>query len=218
MSGRGGAAAAAGGPKPADLVGDLARLRFTDVFNPYSDVCPHHDLPDAPAIRRANLLSTFEAAASGIDELWIALEPGHRGARRTGLAMTDEQRLPVHASRWGVTVRRATRDGPETEQTAGIVWGALAGRSERILLWNVFPLHCHEPDRALSNRRHSARERNACRDLTEGMVAMVRPKRIVAIGRDAQSAMAGFGYQALAVRHPSYGGKAEFLLGVAGRR
>ncbi len=203
-------------PGPMDLVDGLARLRFKDVFNPYSDFCPHYDLPDAPAIRRTNLLSTFEAAASGIDELWIALEPGHRGARRTGLAMTDEQRLAAHASRWGVEVRRATRAGPETEQTAGIVWDALAGRAERILLWNVFPLHCHEPGRALSNRRHSARERDACRELTEGMVAMVRPQRIVAIGRDAQAAMAGFGYQALAVRHPSYGGKAEFLLGVTG--
>ena len=95
------------------------------------------------------------------------------------------------------------------------MWGALNGRTERILLWNVFPLHCHEPQRPLSNRRHSARERNACRHLTQGMVAMVRPKRIVAIGRDAQSAMANFGYGAHAVRHPSYGGKAEFLSGVA---
>lgn len=199
---------------PAAIVAELASLKFKDVFNPYSDICEAHDRPDAPQIRRANLLVTFEAAASGVDELWIALEPGHRGARRTGLAMTDDRRLSQHAAHWSIDVRRATNDGPESEQTAGIVWGALQQRSGRVLLWNVFPLHCHEAGRPLSNRRHKSHERAACADLTASIIAMVNPARIVAIGREAHAAMAGGGFDSVAVRHPSYGGKADFLSGV----
>ncbi|MFN3674495.1 MAG: uracil-DNA glycosylase [Sphingomonas pseudosanguinis] len=204
------------GLTPARAVERLADLSFENVFNPYRDVCPHHDLPDAPAIRRDNLLATFEAASSGVDELWIALEPGHRGARRTGLAMTDDRRLATHGSLWKVAVRRATRDGPESEQTAGIVWEALLSRPGRVLLWNVFPLHCHKPGRALSNRRHTRSERLACAELTTDIVTMVSPRRIVAIGRDAQAAMAQSHPTRIPVRHPSYGGKAEFLAGVNG--
>lgn len=200
---------------PVRAVERLADLAFENVFNPYRDVCPHHDLPDAPSIRRENLLATFEAASAGVDELWIALEPGHRGARRTGLAMTDDRRLAAHASLWNVTVRRATCDGPESEQTAGIVWEALLRRPGRVLLWNVFPLHCHKPERALSNRRHTRDERLACADLTAGIVAMVAPRRIVAIGREAQDAMVVPHPSCIPVRHPSYGGKAQFLAGVA---
>lgn len=199
---------------PGSIVAELASLNFKDVFNPYSDICEAHDLPDAPQIRRANLLATFEAAASGVDELWIALEPGHRGARRTGLAMTDDQRLSQHAAHWSIDVRRATKDGPESEQTAGIVWGALQHRRGRVLLWNVFPLHCHEAGRPLSNRRHKSYERAACAALTASIVAMVNPARIVAIGREAQAAMAAGGFSSVGVRHPSYGGKADFLSGV----
>ena len=195
----------------------LARLRFPATFNPYADRCLEHDLPDAPQIRRHNLAATFEAAAGGVDAIWIALEPGHRGARRTGLAMTDDRLLTTHARRWGLRgIARATGSGPETEQTAGVVWGALANTSERVLLWNVFPLHCHLPAKALSNRRHTREEREACRDLTCAIIAMVNPGRIVAIGNDAQQAMSEFGHPCLRVRHPAYGGKAGFLAGVAG--
>lgn len=199
---------------PIAIVDALSNLRFDNVFNPYSDVCPHHDLPDAPRIRRSNLLATFEAASEGVDELWIALEPGHKGARRTGLAMTDDERLQNHAARWDVTVQRATRSGPEREQTAGIVWQALERSDRRILLWNVFPLHCHKPEVVLSNRRHTSRERNACAELTMRVVRMCRPDRIVAIGNEAQVAMAPSFPRSIAVRHPAYGGKADFLAGV----
>ncbi len=202
---------------PKQAVSALARLRFPNTFNPYADRCPDHDFPDAAKIRRSNLTATFEAAAGGVDAIWIALEPGHRGARRTGLAMTDDSRLAAHAQRWGLSgVARATRSGPETEQTAGIVWAALADSRERVLLWNVFPLHCHLPGIPLSNRRHTRAEREACRDLTCAIIAMVAPGRIFAIGNDAHQAMVEVDRRCVGVRHPAYGGKADFLAGVAG--
>ena len=43
---------------------------------------------------------------------------------------------------------------------------------------------------------------------------MIRPRRIVAIGRDAGMALAGLDIPVELVRHPSYGGQAEFIAGV----
>ena len=48
------------------------------------------------------------------------------------------------------------------ERTANVIWRMLMRIDEPIFLWNVFPLHPHEPDDPMSNRRHTAKERDAC--------------------------------------------------------
>lgn len=201
--------------KPAKIVGRLADLKFANVFNPYSDICHSHDLPDAPGIRRRNLELTLRRASGGVDEIWYALEPGHRGARRTGLAMTDDRRLAQHAEYWGIEgVARATKSGPETEGTAGIVWGALKRKGASAFLWNAFPLHSHQPRKPFSNRRHTPGEREACGGITLAILDLLKPKHVFAIGREAEIAARTLGVSAKYVRHPSFGGKPEFLEGI----
>lgn len=201
--------------RPAQLVDAIAALRFRNAFNPYSDHCALHDLPGAAAIRRANLLATFEAAAGGVAAMWIGLEPGHRGARRTGLAMTDDRHVAAHAGRWGLHgIQRATSGRPLPEQTAGIVWEALETMPGRILLWNAFPLHSHQPDRPLSNRRHTLQEAAECRPLLRAVIAMAVPQRIMALGQAAYDTLQALGLESEYVRHPAYGGKADFMAGV----
>jgi hypothetical protein len=200
---------------PASIVNRLAAMEFGDVFNPYRDHCAHHDLPDAPIIRSRNLELTLVGAAGQVDEMWFALEPGHRGARRTGLAMTDDQRLSEHAEYWEIDgIQRATKSGPETEATAGTVWEALKKKGSSIFLWNAFPLHTHQSGIPLSNRRHTPAEREACATVTLAIFELVRPRRVFAIGREAQQALSALGIDADYVRHPSYGGKAKFLEGI----
>lgn len=203
-------------PTAEDIVTALSRLRFANVFNPYSDRCETHDLPDGPEIRSTNLLATLGAAQSGVDALWIALEPGHIGARRTGLAMTDERNLEAHSIRWGLAeIQRATKSGPDSEQTARIVWEALARDPRRIFLWNVFPLHSHVPRKPLTNRRHTRAEREACLEITNAVISFVKPQQIVAIGNDSYAAMVETCRPCIKVRHPARGGKAAFLAGTA---
>ena len=200
---------------PASLVNRLRVMDFNDVFNPYRDLCAHHDLPDAPAIRRRNLELTLAAAAGRVDEMWFALEPGHRGARRTGLAMTDDRRLTQHADYWKIDgIERATKSGPETEATAGIVWEALKVKGASAFFWNAFPLHAHLNGKTLSNRRHTQTERAACASVTLAIFGLLQPRRVFAIGRDAELATKALGIDADYVRHPSYGGKAKFLKGI----
>ena len=50
--------------------------------------------------------------------------------------------------------------------------------------------------------------------LLQALIAMLRPRRIIAIGRDAYLALDEIGVPASAVRHPSYGGQREFIAGM----
>ncbi len=50
--------------------------------------------------------------------------------------------------------------------------------------------------------------------LLTALIAMIQPRRIVAIGRDAGMALAGIDIPMQAVRHPSYGGQSEFIASV----
>lgn len=187
-------------------------------FNPYVDRYVPFDLPDAPAIRRANLTHILRsAAASGVDDLWIGLELGHNGGRRTGLAMTDDAHLKEHGRRFDVadSVRCATRAGPTKEMTAGIVWGALERIERRVFLWNVVPVHPHRAAEPLSNRRHTSEERSACLPQLQNLIELLRPQRLVAVGGHASTALKRCGYPYVAVRHPAFGGKRQFLEQVA---
>jgi uracil-DNA glycosylase len=147
--------------------------------------------------------------------MWIARDLGYRGGRRTGVPLTDEVHLQTAGSLLGgITLSRATRGPIVAERTAAIVWRILSKIGEPAVLWNVFPFHPHELADPLSNRCHTRKEREACWPLLEALVAMVRPQRIIAIGRDAGLALTDLAVPVQLVRHPSYGGQAEFIAGL----
>lgn len=199
---------------PDAFVTEVARLRFANTFNPYADGCPVHDLPNAPQQRARALRGVLAAAANrDIDAIWIGRDLGYRGGRRTGLALTDDVNISQHARRWGTKIERATVGHPISERTAATIWQVLDNVSENVFLWNVFPLHPHEPGEPFSNRAHSRRERDAGQDVLASLVALLRPRRLIAIGNDAAataSKVAPSG-NATTVRHPSYGGQNIFL-------
>ncbi|EHP91332.1 uracil-DNA glycosylase [Methylorubrum extorquens] len=198
---------------PGAFINDLAALRFPGAFNPYAESCPEFDVADAPRVRRENLRLVLEAAISkGVDSIWIARDLGYRGGRRTGLALTDEAHLSAHAGLYGsLPLARATRGPIVTERTAKVVWQILSSVGRPVFLWNVFPLHPHGAAGPLSNRCHNRFEREASSHFLEWLIAELRPKTLVAIGRDAQAALTDLGIKAERVRHPSYGGQGEFL-------
>lgn len=200
--------------KPNEFVGSLKELRFENAFNPYADRCSVHDVSDAPA-RRSKLLFKFLEAAmeAEIDALWIGRDLGHRGGRRTGLALTDDVHLAIHATRWNLSVERATTGTFVAERTAAVIWSMLAQVPAPIFLWNVFPLHPHQPGDPFSNRSHKPHERAVGEEILAELIVMLRPRRLIAIGNDAaKTASRLAGNTAVAqVRHPSYGGQRDFL-------
>jgi uracil-DNA glycosylase len=82
------------------------------------------------------------------------------------------------------------------------------------VLWNVFPYHPHEHDDPFSNRAHTAAEREVAMPLLKILIDMFKPRQLIAIGRDAQQALAELEAPVVGVRHPSYGGQSEFTAGV----
>ena len=65
----------------------------------------------------------------------------------------------------------------------------------------------------LSNRAHSALERDKGEELLCQLVNLLQPKRLVAIGNDAQASALRIDtdYTVFKVRHPSYGGQTQFI-------
>lgn len=195
----------------------VAALRFDDAFNPYSDLCSDFDRPDAARIRRHNLIMVLDAAIDrGVDSIWVARDLGYRGGRRTGLALTDEVHLGAHADLLGTPPLARSTNGPAmAERTATVIWQMLIAIRQPVFLWNVFPLHPHDAGDPMSNRCHTRGERLASRHIMVGLIHLLSPSRVLAIGRDAQLALEDLGVTAEKVRHPSYGGQSEFIAGVS---
>ena len=170
---------------------NLRELRCKNAFNPYSDHCDEYDLNDAPKIRLRALFAMLKVAQEvEIDSLWIGRDLGYRGGRRTGLALTDDRYIGKHAERWEITIERATRGEVVVERTASVIWYVLSKlEGINIFLWNVFPLHPHEPGSPFSNRAHNASERDTGLSVLEQLIGVLRPKRLIAIGNDAEQAV-----------------------------
>jgi Uracil DNA glycosylase superfamily len=200
-----------------NFIKGLKDLRFDATFNPYAEVCSLHDLPNAPHIRRSNLELVLNAAiANGVDSMWVARDLGFRGGRRTGLALTDEIHLADHAKLFNIPLlSRSTKGSAVAERTATVIWNALRIIDRPIFLWNVFPLHPHEFGNPMTNRRHNRQERKNCSPLLLLLIQILQPKKIIAIGKDAYSALNDLSIKALPVRHPSYGGQSDFYKGIA---
>ena len=198
---------------PSDFVERLAAVRLNPetVFNPYSDTCPcGHDLPNAPKLRRKNLTAVLTAAMSvGPVDLWVGQEPGHRGARRTGLALTDDDTLPRMSEMFGVELEKATRTSGVREGTAQAAWGILLQLDlDRLVFpWNVFPFHSHKPGKPLSCRGYISAERRVGEGFLRDAINLLQPRqngRIVAIGCKARDALNEMGIEADFANHPSH--------------
>ncbi|TGS09792.1 hypothetical protein EN852_029680 [Mesorhizobium sp. M2E.F.Ca.ET.209.01.1.1] len=96
------------------------------------------------------------------------------------------------------------------ERTAHVVQGLLRQIKTSVFMWNVFPLHPYEEADPFTNRKHTAQEREMSRFAIDWLVNRLSIDVVIAIGRDAELALAEMGITAVSARHPSYGGQRDF--------
>ena len=197
---------------PQALVEALAgNASWPQCVNPFADrdQTVEFDRPGAAARRRRNLRSYLEGAEPGC-LLLVGEAMGYRGGRFTGIAFTSERVF----ARWGSPYEASsTRPDGWAEPSATIVHGVLDEFSVggHVRLWNTVPVHPPGARGPLSNRPPTRAEVDAGRPYLDAVIALLRPSRIVAVGRTAERALGDRAEAAL--RHPSQGGATAFREG-----
>ena len=206
------------------LIDELARAVVSDrACNQYSN--QHGDLA-ANTIRRQNLrLYLEELERIGPRMLLIGEAPSHRGGRLTGIAFVSETVMlagvdivspPGRILGADSGYARAT-SGPRlsTEASATMVWSTIRSIDPLPMLWNAFPFHPFHLGAPESNRMPDSGELALGRPFIEIVLTLFPIDEVVAVGNHAAASMTKLGIAHTKVRHPSMGGKNQFVEGMA---
>ncbi|WP_267420459.1 MULTISPECIES: uracil-DNA glycosylase [unclassified Curtobacterium] len=155
-------------------------------------------------LRRENLSRYLDAVGPGADTLLVAEAPGWRGMTNTGVPFTSMRELgpqylvpPAPTAPW--------------EASSRVVHAALAEWQGPLpVAWAIFPHHPFVPGDRLTNRTPRPAEVRAGAPVALALIAALGVRRVVAVGRKAQGALASAGIEAVAVRHPAQGGARQF--------
>jgi uracil-DNA glycosylase len=189
--------------------------RFVDSLAAFS-TCKTLVNPYRLACCRQNL-ETYLAALlnwpySG--HLLIGEAPGERGCARTGIPFTDERMLRSGSHPFLKSLRPAVRvSGSTAENTAGIVWNHLCDCDLLPAFWNAVPFHpCYATG---ANRMPTRVEVEAGHLFLKQLLSLLSPRWVIAVGRTAETSLLKIGMiNFQTVRHPSHGGKREYIAGL----
>jgi uracil-DNA glycosylase len=143
---------------------------------------------------------------------------GYRGGIQTGIPFSSTRLLRSAPHQFLKQLKPALHlTGNDAEGTAAALWQFLAGRSRIPLCWNAFPFHPYRPGDPDSNRTPNAAELQLGIELLSQLVDSYQPQTVIAVGNAAAraTAQAVHSTQVTKVRHPSYGGRREFMEGMA---
>jgi uracil-DNA glycosylase len=149
--------------------------------------------------------------------LLVGEAPGFRGCRLTGIPFTS-----------GVIIRNARHcmfreiqaeiklNQLMSENTATIIWDFLGDNLPVPIFWNAFPFHPHKRGNPETNRRPTESEIDEGKAYLRTVRSIFKPKKICSLGKIGEKALKDTfqGGEVIYIRHPSYGGKKEFLKGI----
>lgn len=164
------------------------------------------------AAERRGRLQQHLSQQSQAEIVLVGEAAGWKGARQSGVAFTSAKAVGL--------------EGVSTESSATIVHGRLSdlGFSDRVLLWNAFPLHPHKPGVPRSNRKPTTAEAHLGHD---ALRIALSGRRIICVGEVASASVGGLlgiptpkvsgatpNTRAITVRHPANGGAPAFRAGL----
>ncbi len=149
----------------------------------------------------------------------VAEAPGFNGAKHTGVPFSSERLLLDNSHPlFGVDkgFRTLTVDNLRSENSARMVWDEIGGYSSLPLIWNIFPFHPFRKGNEMSNRAPRKGEIEQGKTFIAELIDIFDIKRIGAVGRKAEVGLMEMKLeqQISYIRHPSYGGKEDFIRGV----
>jgi len=154
------------------------------------------------------------------DTLLVGEAPGHNGCARTGVPFSSERVLregvlggQLFGEHNGYRVGRRTA---VHEQSAAAMWEVLAEVERLPLLWNAYPFHPHLPGDLESNRKPRVSELERGMVFLEMLITIFEIRRVIAVGNAADRVLEKMRLEHAKVRHPSYGGRSAFALGLKG--
>lgn len=183
------------------------------LFNQYNDKDLSVDLPNADKIRRENLMSYLRSFSMRPYILVVGEAPGPWGCRFSGVPFTSETQLcngdlPFAGRQSSINL------SPYSENTATIFWNAMLPHHPKFFVWNCIPFHPHKRGKLLSIRNPTRVEVSICSNHLSGILSLVEPELIVAVGRKPELALNHIDASSIYVRHPSRGGANNFKTGI----
>lgn len=185
-----------------------ARKSSERVFNPYENPKLAENL---------NKYLSFMLENSGKRILLVGEAPGYKGCRLTGIPFSSG--AVIRETPLGL-FKKIGKDIAikkiESENTAKIVWEFLDGKRHYPLFWNSFPFHPHPKGNPEKNRAPTREEIREGMEYLKELMEIFEPKIIAGVGRAGEHCSSqAFPYRKITyIRHPSYGGKTDFLAGM----
>jgi uracil-DNA glycosylase len=191
-----------------ELLHDLSSRKSSPrVNNPYSD----------PRIANNLRLYLKLCKRKGIETLLVGEAPGYAGCAITGIPFTSCRVLGRTDIKFFDPIRSDLFVENRTpERTATMVWYCLEEIGIVPVFWNAFPFHPHKSGNRKSNRGLTDEEVDEGGKYLNKIVGFLRPKVKVGIGHKGEHILKTLcPNEAIQyVRHPSNGGRPEFLKGM----
>ena len=183
------------------------------LWNPYQGENPVLDQPGGAKIRQDNLHNYLECFERTPKFFLVGEAPGPWGCRFSGIPFTSERALAQ--GKMPFRGNPSSKFDPLAAERSGtILWEMLIDFFPNFIVWNCIPFHPTKPGDPLSIRTPKRSEILNFRHILQGMIDILKPKQVVAIGRKAEIALNSIGIEATYVRHPSHGGAREFKQGM----
>ncbi|KKN28357.1 hypothetical protein LCGC14_0854830 [marine sediment metagenome] len=193
----------------------LRKVKKHDLFNPYYDECESFDNMESAFVRRGNLANYLKIMLPKTDSLLVGEAPGHLGARKTGIAFSDEYHLQKINKLLGTKLRIATnniisKDMFVKESSASFVWEILSELETPPFLWNIIPFHPFNYPKSLTNRTPKTPDYHVSKEVIDYFFEHFKFDTIYAVGQTANKYLQKLGLDPILLRHPSFGGSPIF--------
>ncbi len=147
--------------------------------------------------------------------LLVGEAPGYKGCNVTGVPFTSEKIVKEHFF-FKDDNYKITNPKLQSESTATIMWSILDELQTYPLFWNAFPFHPYLENNPFSNRKPNVRELELGRLILKKLIRLYRIEILICVGKVAYKncLKMNLDLPLHCVRHPSYGGKKDFKLGL----